>query len=347
MKIHYPKITYNKADRPQLFPLLKPFIKKGEFNDEQRIDIYAISERDIMFVDNLEEADVAILTMSWNYYVTKKKKEEALDYINLAKSLEKRVWMVLLGDVGLPLPDFKNVIVFRASGYRSKLPETHQGLPIFIPDPLRTYFSATNLTERMYSNNPKVGFCGLASDNKWEAFKTLLKIALKNIGYYLKIHHQTPENVISAPYFRFQCIKLLKADQRINDNIILRDQYRAGAKTKEQRKKSSLEFYNNILESDYVLCVRGAGNFSVRLYETLAMGRIPVYVNTDGLLPLREKINWKKHMVWIEKHEISKIAEKIIAFNQNLNQEKLNAIFKSNRLLWENNLQTGTFFKKI
>ena len=35
------------------------------------------------------------------------------------------------------------------------------------------------------------------------------------------------------------------------------------------RNESTLEYYNNIRESDYVLCLRGGGNYSRRLYETL------------------------------------------------------------------------------
>ena len=36
-----------------------------------------------------------------------------------------------------------------------------------------------------------------------------------------------------------------------------------------------------MLASPYILCVRGAGNYSARFYEALALGRIPVLVNTS------------------------------------------------------------------
>ena len=65
-----------------------------------------------------------------------------------------------------------------------------------------------------------------------------------------------------------------------------------------------MEFYENMVSSDYIVCVRGGGNFSVRLYETLAMGRIPIFINTDCLLPLNKSIDWKKHVVWIEREDI-------------------------------------------
>lgn len=345
MKIYYPKIIYKKANRGQMFPLLKPFINEGEFNNKQRKELYAISDQDISFVSNLEQADLAILTMSWNYYVKEQKQKEVIQFIKLANSFNISTWLIMLGDVGLTIPNFKNVFVFRASGYRSKLPVWHKGLPIFITDPLKTYYNTESIIERSYNKNPTVGFCGLAHNNKWVALKTLFKILLKNTGFYLKILIQTPEDLIAASYFRYQCLKPLIDHQGISDNFILRNQYRAGANSKEQREQSTLEFYNNIENSDYILCARGAGNFSARLYETLAMGRIPIYINTDGLLPLQDKIDWKKHVVWVEKDEISIIAEKVIAFHHNLNQLKLNQLFKSNRDLWVNKLQMKPFFE--
>ena len=39
--------------------------------------------------------------------------------------------------------------------------------------------------------------------------------------------------------------------------------------------RSKLEFLQNLLGSDYVLCARGYGNYSHRLYEALACGASP------------------------------------------------------------------------
>jgi hypothetical protein len=345
MKIYYPKITYRKAERAHIFPLLKPFIKPGEFNDEQRQTLYGISEQDVSFVDTLEQAEIVVLPMSWNYYVKNNQVRFATQFIKNAAKLNKKVWVTMLSDVGLKFPNFKNVIVFRASGYRSKLPNWHQAIPIFITDPLEGFFSKSKPTHREYSNNPTIGFCGLASNSKWNAFKIKTRILLKNLGGYINLFPNTSEELLSAPNFRYQILELLKNQDGITNNFIVRSQYRAGSVTKEQRKKSTLEFYNNIIESDYVLCARGAGNFSARLFETLAMGRIPIYINTDGLLPLLDTIDWKKHVVWIEKNEIPIITEKVIAFHQNLNEVKLNQLFETNRALWENKFQMGLFFK--
>ena len=75
----------------------------------------------------------------------------------------------------------------------------------------------------------------------------------------------------------------------LTTNYILRSKYRAGvSREKDPFHPSRLEFVNNILGSDYTVCMRGGGNFSVRFYETLSLGRIPVFIDTDCLLPWHE-----------------------------------------------------------
>lgn len=57
------------------------------------------------------------------------------------------------------------------------------------------------------------------------------------------------------------------------------------------------ELINNFKNSEFCFCPRGAGNFSIRFYEILYYGRIPVLLNTDMLLPFSDKINWNKYIV--------------------------------------------------
>jgi hypothetical protein len=141
-------------------------------------------------------------------------------------------------------------------------------------------------------------------------------------------------------------LQRLKKSNKINANFIIRDQYRAGVTTQKEKHPTTLEFYNNIKASDYVVCMRGAGNFSTRLYETLAMGRIPVFVNTDCLLPLEEIINWKQHVVWVEYNQRHLIADKISEFHNTHNQDSLNGFFEKNRRLWEDYLNLYSFFEQ-
>ena len=61
-------------------------------------------------------------------------------------------------------------------------------------------------------------------------------------------------------------------------------------------------FNDNLNTNQYILCNRGKGNFSMRFYQTLACGRVPVLVDTDIELPFKNIINWDQIII-LEKTE--------------------------------------------
>ena len=107
------------------------------------------------------------------------------------------------------------------------------------------------------------------------------------------------------------------------------------------------EFYNNIDNTDYTLCVRGTGNFSARFYETLALGRIPIFINTDCILPFDDIIDWKKHVIWIEQNEIADINSIILEFHNSLNLDSFTCIQNNNRQIWEEYFSFPGFIQKL
>jgi len=58
------------------------------------------------------------------------------------------------------------------------------------------------------------------------------------------------------------------------------------------RKKWEPLFKTNLLANQYNLCTRGNANWSLRFFETLAYGRIPVYVESGGRLPWDQAIDY-------------------------------------------------------
>ena len=50
-------------------------------------------------------------------------------------------------------------------------------------------------------------------------------------------------------------------------------------------KKSGPLFKTNMLANQYQVCARGNANWSLRFFETMAYGRIPVYVESGGMTP--------------------------------------------------------------
>ena len=97
----------------------------------------------------------------------------------------------------------------------------------------------------------------------------------------------------------------------------------------------------------YTFCIRGVGNFSVRFYETLAMGRIPVLIDTDCKLPLEEEINWQEHACIIKEKDIKQLPKLVAQYHNNLSEADFEAIQISNRNLWKHNLERIAYFKQI
>ncbi len=345
-KLYYPAELHDSGYRGHIFPLLKPFLKKKGYTDEERLDWYGISSRDITFVDKPLLADVLILPMSWNYYVDTGKKELALKFINEYSHPGKKIFIYNAGDKSYKIPFLSNVFVFKLSkSMRSKKGNDHI-IPPFIQDPLKTFYDSAPISLRSYAQKPVVGFCGFAKTSKTDAGIEIIKLAFQNLKSRLGSRNEEPQQLLSSSFFRGRILNFLQKSPGVKTNFVIRKDYRAGI-IHDFSHPTVLEFYDNLRNSDYVFCARGSGNFSVRFYETLAMGRIPVYVNTGGGLPLEDQIEWKKHVVWVEKNEINCIGKKIFDFHQKMDSNDFRELLINNRKLWEEKLTFGAYFKNI
>jgi len=135
------------------------------------------------------------------------------------------------------------------------------------------------------------------------------------------------------------------ADRRLESNFILRGTFWAGAVgDSSSLMEARREYVRNMEESDYVLCVRGIGNFSYRLYETLSMGRIPIFVDTDCVLPLDFEIDWRDYCVWVDTDEIDRIGDRVLEFQESLGEAEFEERQSACRRLWETRISPEGFF---
>ena len=93
--------------------------------------------------------------------------------------------------------------------------------------------------------------------------------------------------------------------------------------------------------------MRGGGNFSVRFYESLSVGRIPVFLDTDSLLPLESEINWNMHCVIVNESKYRNLPNIISDFHNDLSDDAFLKLQNRNRDLWEDYLTRHNFFKII
>ena len=343
MKIYFPHELIFHDRRSEIFPLLKPFLKPKSFSDNDRIRMYRISKNDFSFVNDIELSDIIILPMSWNYYHSQGKIDAVKNFIKENKSSKILSWIA--GDFTVTTPNYRNLYIIHDSGYKSKLSTNHIAKPPFIVDPLKLYYNTETLLPIKFNKTPIVGFCGQSNISYINAFKECSRVIIRNISYFLKLSHNHPHKVMSSSLLRSTVLKKIKDSKLIIDNFIERDKYRAGAYEKDMIQKTTEEFYNNIRDSHYIVCCRGGGNFSVRLYETIAMGRIPIFINTDCLLPYHDE--WKYYAVWVERKNLNNLENMLISFHSKFNEESFKQYLNEIRAFWLKKMSLKHYFLNV
>lgn len=303
---------------------------------------------------SLMEASIAILPFNWNKIRKNKSALRlAFRFAKEAKKAEVPVVVFFFGDSCRKVP-IDDAIVFRTSLYRSTRRPNEFAMPGWSEDFVGKYLR-NKLSIREKQETPTVGFCGCSPSpvrvlGSMEECVLQFKasIATKRGAGTLISNISQIITPMSGRLARSKSLGLLSRSSMVKTNFILRDEYWGGALygrgLLHERAKARSEYVKNILESDYILCTRGVGNYSFRLYEALCCGRIPVFIDTDCVLPYDFEIEWKKYCVWIDQSEINKVAEKIAEFHKNLSPQAFINMQYGCRRLWEEWVSPEGFF---
>lgn len=201
---------------------------------------------------------------------------------------------------------------------------------------------------RQKGNKPTVGFCGQADGNQIDFIKRKIYFWGRRLFFRLGLLVDEPPPFETTGY-RKHVLKQICTYPEISCNYLLRKKYRAGytVSKKDPFHPTRLEFVNNILNSDYTVCIRGGGNFSVRFYETLSLGRIPIFINTDCILPYDNFINYKDFCVWVEKDEVKFIGEKILDFHNSMTKSQFEELQIECRKIWRKYLSKEGYWSSF
>ncbi len=336
--------------------MIKIYIPKElvEVEREQK-SIFKVLQRDpskfnCSFVEHCEDANFAILPVNWSDYYLTGRKKLIRKFYDTCREKGIAVLSYNPGDHGVKIPSFANhkrSFVLRQSGLRSKLPQNHYGCPVFWFDPL-PFMGLKDTIIREKSLEPIVGFCGQAIDSTLRKIAKPFFLFSHNVRSIVGLIPEDKEDWFIPPTkLRRKALRILNSQQHIRTNFILREKYKAGVRVKgtEEERKVRIEFYQNMLDSDYVLCVRGSGNFSARFYETLAMGRIPLVVETDQLWPLEDIIKWNEYGLFVPFRELHNLPEQLLAFHDSLTNEDFKSLQMRCRKLWEEKLTLENFIE--
>lgn len=98
-------------------------------------------------------------------------------------------------------------------------------------------------------------------------------------------------------------LDVFRVDDRFQTLYIEHDHFSAG--TREMYKE-------NILNSHFTICDRGAGNFTMRFWHVLSLGRVPILVEDDMVWPFAREIDWNK--ICVRAQDPLDLAEKTFLF---------------------------------
>jgi hypothetical protein len=334
LKLYTNKSYLSEPNRKIIFPLMLGLIYK-EIKFVK--DYYRL-------VETVEEADILVLPLQVEYFFSNDKNEYQR-FLNLSKQFEKPMWVFSGGDIGFTLKD--DVFTFRSGGFKSKHNDKTFMLPSFVQDPYKGSMFSNQFHPLSKKPLPEIGFTGHASGNltKWaKELYSFLKLFMKRKLKLIYIDHQS---FYPTSYIRYKLLMILNKDSDIISNFILRKHYRAGATTTDDLNRTTQEYLSNIHDNPYTFCMRGGGNFSVRFYDTLAMGRIPILIDTDCSLPLFGIINWDEHILRIKVSDINQLALKLSKFHNNLTPQQFKDLQVRNRRLWQEYFNMGAYFKAV
>jgi hypothetical protein len=286
---------------------------------------------------NLSSADIFILPLEIGWFYRNRKESLFFEILKDVKSSGKKIWIYSAGDYGKSL-NHKILYTFRLGGFNSKLNQNTFILPSFINDPVELYQREIKVLGK--TDRPKIGFVGRANNSIYNYlydFGIFVMLYFKRILGNNYVDHQS---FFSSSKKRFKLLKCLNDCPDIETDFIYRNKYKAGAKNDADRLKTKTEFLNNIENNLYTMCYRGQGNYSVRLYEVLAMGRIPLLINSDFRLALPWK-DWNGHVIVSNEDEIS---ERLLQFHSNYNENELEELQLKNRVFWKDNFTRTGFF---
>ena len=139
--------------------------------------------------------------------------------------------------------------------------------------------------------------------------------------------------------YREKIIQQLQKNSAIQCNFIIREKYWGG---KPNDPILLDEFTNNITHSHFVVCCRGRGNYSMRFYQTLSAGRIPILINNDMELPFENEIDWTSFVVIGDNEE--EVIKKVLNWYETKNIEEIQ---KKCKYIYDHFIDKDIYFNKV
>jgi hypothetical protein len=294
------------------------------------------------FVDSLEKADFMLVPQP-----VRRLDEEMKKYLESVKATAqaagKRVIVFLVGDTSYDV-HIDGVILFCRSIFRYQQRSNEVQGTFVVED-----FSEKNpLQWRPKRKKPVISFCGYAGFPSW---KTRAMYVVNNLKLDTLALLQGNPNIAAKKrgiYYRRKSMEYLKGDSRFETNFIVRDTFSGNAKLIEgDPEKIRREYVDSIQNADFVLSPKGDPNQSTRFYEALTLGRIPILIDTDMVMPLEKIIKYDEFMVRVPFGDLKNLGDYVEKWYNALSEEEWIRRQKLAREAFVKYLRYDTFFNTV
>lgn len=291
-------------------------------------------------VEIMPEPSLADFILVPHLYVYRDRGDFIARALRISKDSGKPLILFAHGDSAeeISLP---RTVVFRYSQYRSKKRPYEIIAPIYSEDLGKTQ----DVTPRRKGSEPTIGFCGWA---EYASFSLGLKAALRHAWIdSVAIVHSELRAQKKGIYFRKKALSFLQAASGIHTNFIVRRSHGYHTGTIQVSKESSREeFIDNILASDLALAVKGDGNASIRFYEILSLGRVPLVVDTDMVFPFEDRIDYPSFTFSVPFDRLSEIGGMVNDFWGELSPEYFEVMQRQAREIFLRYLEPKAFLRE-
>lgn len=312
-------------------PYLEFYFQEGNFSKTFSFNNDAIDSINTPLFEVMSEIkDADVILLPHNYFQVKNEKDFLKHYEKISNDHKKPLLIIAYGDSSEYI-DIPNSIVLRTSQYKSHKRENE----IIIP-PIADDLGRQKIQYRQKGSLPTVGFCGWA---QLPSTKEYAKYGIRNL---LRIGPRK-----QGLYFRRKAISVLKSSERVKTNFVIRSAYAGNRKTINiDPQKARKEYIENMQSSDFILAPKGDGNYSLRFYEALSLGRVPILIDTDTPLPLEDKIPYDEFIIRVDYRDIDRLDEIIAGRYDDLSDKDFIEMQKKARDAFVNHLSSQAFFEK-
>ncbi|WP_438481975.1 exostosin domain-containing protein [Oleiharenicola lentus] len=303
-------------------------------------------------VEALADSDVVVLSISWK--ATRQNlgaRVFANEEIRAAGLAGKQIVIFFDSDHDEEIDWPTHAIVFRFSIYADTCRTNEFAIPTFSQDFLAEHYDGT-LATRAKTSTPSVSFCGYAPPLGGKFSIRSLKESARYLAYRLKLLKSRRRWIAHAP--RVQAIRTLRRARSVDCRFVVRKEFAFNqwgvlqpGGSPDSAKQQRQQFLDNLDDADYALCTRGLANCSIRFYEALSLGRLPLFVNTRCVLPYDWLVDWKKIGLWVDARDLPRIGEILRAHYARLTPESFVAQQHAARALFEKWIRPENFFAEM